>query len=139
MRDEWHFLLRNLTARRQESIWSERIGCIAAKNFSLHTMCPALAVECHLRAHLRLLTDEFDSRHDLRELAKEAEFTSIVPRNLEAAFSIKIRDAQSTLAQQPAVLHRAAVSRLYDYDQSRVSSGRKSLEGLESYDSKSCS
>ena len=110
----------------------------SSEEFFLAHYVSGLAVECHLRAHLRLLTSEFDARHDLEKLAKEAEFTSIVPRNLEAAFSIKIRDAQSTLAQQPAVLHGAAVARLYDYDQSRVSSGRKSLEELESYDSKSC-
>lgn len=46
-----------------------------------------LAVECHLRAHLRRITDQFDSRHDLRELAKDANFYSLVPRPLEEAFS----------------------------------------------------
>ena len=58
----------------------------SSEEFFLAHYVSGLAVECHLRAHLRLLTDEFDSRHDLEELAKEAEFTSIVPRNLEAAF-----------------------------------------------------
>ena len=45
-----------------------------------------LAVECHLRASLRLITNEFDSRHDLRELAKEADFYGIVPRKLREEF-----------------------------------------------------
>jgi len=45
-----------------------------------------LAVECHLRAYLRLATGEFDSRHDLRELAKEADFYGIVPRHQEEEF-----------------------------------------------------
>lgn len=46
-----------------------------------------LAVECHLRAYLRLITDQFDARHDLRVLAKEADFYSVVPRSQEQAFS----------------------------------------------------
>ncbi len=45
-----------------------------------------LSVECHLRAYLRLLTDEFTSRHDLRLLARESRFLSIVPRGLEDKF-----------------------------------------------------
>ena len=48
-----------------------------------------LAVECHLRAHLRQTTDQFDSRHDLRELAKEAKFFDIVPQNRAGDFSAR--------------------------------------------------
>ena len=61
----------------------------ASEEFFLAHYMSGLAVECHLRAHLRLLTSEFDARHDLEKLAEEAGFTSIVPQNLEAAFSIK--------------------------------------------------
>ena len=45
-----------------------------------------LAVECHLRAYLRRLSNEFDSRHDLRELAKEADFYVLVPQSSENEF-----------------------------------------------------
>lgn len=40
-----------------------------------------LAVECHLRAYLRRRTNQFDARHDLNELAKEANFYNIVPQS----------------------------------------------------------
>lgn len=46
-----------------------------------------LAVECHLRAYLTLITDQFDARHDPRVLAKESNFYRIVPRGQEEAFS----------------------------------------------------
>lgn len=58
-----------------------------SEEYFLAHFVAGLAVECYLRAYLRLLTDEFNSRHDLRELAKEANFYRIVPRNLEASFS----------------------------------------------------
>ncbi len=48
-----------------------------------------LAVECHLRAYLRQVKDQFDSRHDLRELAKEARFFDVVPQNRASDFSVK--------------------------------------------------
>ncbi len=48
-----------------------------------------LAVECHLRAYLRRITNQFDSGHDLRDLAKEARFFDIVPRNQADNFSEK--------------------------------------------------
>ena len=48
-----------------------------------------LAVECHLRAYLRQAAPQFDSRHDLRELAKEAHFFEIVPQNRVGDFSDK--------------------------------------------------
>ena len=47
-----------------------------------------LAVECHLRAYLLLITNEWDSGHDLRELAKKAEFYAIIPRSRENEFSL---------------------------------------------------
>ena len=46
-----------------------------------------LAVECHLRALIRVKTPNFDSRHDLEGLAKEARFYDIVPINESARFS----------------------------------------------------
>lgn len=48
-----------------------------------------LAVECHLRAYLRRATNVFDSGHDLRDLAAEADFYAIVPRNQASEFSKK--------------------------------------------------
>ena len=54
--------------------------------FLVHYLA-GLAVECHLRAYLLRQTKQFDARHDLRELAKEAKFYRIVPKNLEAEFS----------------------------------------------------
>jgi len=46
-----------------------------------------LAVECHLRAYLLRRTNQFEARHDLRELAKDSKFYAIVPKDLEAEFS----------------------------------------------------
>ena len=48
-----------------------------------------LAVECHLRAYLRRAKDQFDSRHDLRDFAKEAKFFEVVPQNRAGDFSVK--------------------------------------------------
>lgn len=48
-----------------------------------------MAVECHLRAYLRRRTDQFDSRHDLRALAKESGFFEIVPQGRVDGFSAK--------------------------------------------------
>lgn len=57
-----------------------------SKDYFLAHYIAGLAVECHLRAYLRLVTNEFDSRHDLRELAKESGFYGIVPRRLREEF-----------------------------------------------------
>src|SRR5256885_2213046 len=46
-----------------------------------------LAVECHLRAYLRRVSDDFDPRHNLDDLAKHARFFNIVPRELSEHFS----------------------------------------------------
>ena len=48
-----------------------------------------LAVECHLRAYLRKKTNIFDSGHDLRELAEESDFYTIVPKDQLTEFSRK--------------------------------------------------
>ena len=48
-----------------------------------------LAVECHLRAYIRTAKSQFDARHDLPELAKEAGFYKRVPQNQALNFSGK--------------------------------------------------
>ena len=58
-----------------------------AEEYFLAHYIAGLAVECHLRAYLRRRTNQFDSRHDLYELAKEAEFYRIVPRDQEEEFT----------------------------------------------------
>ena len=50
-----------------------------ADSYFLAHYIAGLAVECHLRAYLRRVTNEFDSRHDLRELATESGYYQIVP------------------------------------------------------------
>lgn len=45
-----------------------------------------------LRAYLRLITDEFESRHDLRKLAAEAKFFDIVPDELQEEFGAKFSE-----------------------------------------------
>ena len=57
-----------------------------AEEYFLAHYLAGLAVECHLRAYLRRRTNQFDARHDLRELAKEADFYRIVPREQENEF-----------------------------------------------------
>lgn len=61
-----------------------------------------LAVECHLRAYLRRTTDQFNSRHDLGDLAKEAGFYNIVPQKRAGDFSGKF----TTLNQRWRSNHR---------------------------------
>lgn len=51
-----------------------------------------LAVECMLRAYLRRITKDFESRHDLYELAKEARFFDIVPRNIQEEYGAKLQE-----------------------------------------------
>jgi len=46
-----------------------------------------LAVECHLRAHIRAKTSVFDARHDLELLAIEADFYDAVPISRHGWFS----------------------------------------------------
>jgi len=55
--------------------------------FFLAHYLAGLAVECHLRAWLRRTTDEFDPRHDLRELARAARFYDLVPTRRADEFS----------------------------------------------------
>ncbi len=67
--------------RAEESFRSEQ--------YYLSHYLSGLAVECHLRAYLRRATDQFESRHDLYQLAKEANFYAIIPRNKADNFSAK--------------------------------------------------
>ncbi len=65
----------------ERALWLHQNG-----EYFLSHFASGLAVECHLRAYLRLLINEFNSRHDLRELAKESGFYDIVPIGLETEF-----------------------------------------------------
>ena len=56
------------------------------EDYFLAHFVAGLAVECHLRAYMRTQSNEFNARHDLRELAKEADFYGIVPRHREEEF-----------------------------------------------------
>ena len=60
-----------------------------SENYFLAHYLSGLAVECHLRAYLRSAQTQFESRHNLRELAKESRFLIIVPENQAFAFSAK--------------------------------------------------
>lgn len=59
------------------------------ENYFLAHYLSGLAVECHLRAYLRQIKIQFESRHDLRDLASEAQFFNIVPQNQVDDFSVK--------------------------------------------------
>lgn len=59
------------------------------ENYFVAHYFSGLAVECHLRAYLRSVQPQFESRHDLRELAKESGFYNRVPRNQLLNFSQK--------------------------------------------------
>ena len=65
----------------ERALWLHQNG-----EYFLAHYTSGLAVERHLRAYLRLITNDFNARHDLRELAKEADFYSIVPLALENDF-----------------------------------------------------
>lgn len=54
--------------------------------FLAHYMS-GLAVECHLRAWRYRATKEFESRHDLRLLAKESGFNNLIPTARDKEFS----------------------------------------------------
>ena len=60
-----------------------------AEQYFLAHYLAGLAVECHLRAYLRRKTSEFDSRHDLRDLATESGYYQIVPAVQVSGFSAK--------------------------------------------------
>ena len=60
-----------------------------AENYFLAHYLSGLAVECHLRAYLRAAKSQFDARHDLPELAKEAHFFEIVSDNQDDNLSGK--------------------------------------------------
>jgi len=51
-----------------------------------------LAVECHLRAHIRARTPVFDARHDLELLALVADFYEVVPLSRHDRFSAVFSD-----------------------------------------------
>ena len=61
-------------------------AALAIEVYDLQTYAPAnylagLAVECMLRAYRTMIDPEFDSRHDLEELFRLAQFGDVVPLN----------------------------------------------------------
>ena len=52
------------------------------QEFVLTAYVSGLAVECMFRAYRGRIDPEFDSRHDLFELAREAKFADVIPPNL---------------------------------------------------------
>ena len=57
-----------------------------AGDFALCLFLSGLAVECILRAYRVRLTPEFSSRHDLADLAREADFASTYPPRREIEY-----------------------------------------------------
>lgn len=62
-----------------------------AEEYFLAHYLAGLAVECHLRAWLRRRTNQFEARHDLRELATEADFYRILRREQEEDYSLALQ------------------------------------------------
>jgi len=48
-----------------------------------------VAVECLLRAYLLRVSPEFDSRHDLYQLARSARFFNLIPNALQREYGAK--------------------------------------------------
>ncbi len=82
--DTYRNAAREHLARAQELFEAE-----GTQDYFLAHYLAGLAVECHLRAYLLRVTTEFNSRHDLRELATELGFYKIVPAAQVSAFSAK--------------------------------------------------
>ncbi len=67
---------------RADALW-------AGEQYFLAHYMAGLAVECYLRACLRRRTDDFDARHDLNHLARQAGFYDLLPQNRVEDFSFK--------------------------------------------------
>ena len=79
--------------------------------FMAHLLA-GLAVECHLRAQLLLISRKFESRHDLQDLAKEAKFFDHIP----VEFRRELSNALSNLNLRWRSNHRYYSERqLLDY------------------------
>ena len=61
----------------------------AQGEFFLAHYFSGVAVECLLRAYLLRISPEFDSRHDLYQLARESHFFDLVPYDLQAEYGAK--------------------------------------------------
>lgn len=61
----------------------------AQEQYFLAHYFSGVAVECLLRAYLLRISPEFDSRHDLYELARSARFFEIVPSELRKEYGTK--------------------------------------------------
>lgn len=51
-----------------------------------------VAVECMLRAFVGLRTNEFDSRHDLKELARDSGYVGMFPRKNSEIYASELTD-----------------------------------------------
>jgi len=71
-----------------EHLASARVLHDEQRYFLAHYLS-GVAVECMLRAYLRRTTSEFDARHDLYQLARQARFFDIVPDSLHVEFGAK--------------------------------------------------
>ena len=60
-----------------------------ATRYYLTHFFAGLSVECMLRAHLLRITQQWNSRHNLYQLADEAKFFNLVPKNQQIEFSGK--------------------------------------------------
>ncbi len=59
------------------------------RDYFLAHFLSGLAVECMLRAYRLRIDRKFDSRHDLRELAKNARFYDLVPSQQQIEYGVK--------------------------------------------------
>ena len=64
----------------------------AGKSFFLCQYVAGLAVECHLRARIRVHRATFDAHHDLDRLARQSGFYDIVPASETDRFSTAFGD-----------------------------------------------
>lgn len=60
------------------------------REYFLAHFLSGLAVECMLRAYRLLIDRKFDSRHDLRELAKTARFYDLIPSERQIEFGERV-------------------------------------------------
>lgn len=61
----------------------------AERRYFLAHYFAGVAVECLLRAYLLRISPEFDSRHDLYQLARESRFFDLVPSELQREYGRK--------------------------------------------------
>src|SRR5205085_11749063 len=57
-----------------------------AGHYVLSNYIAGLSVECMLRAYRLRLSGQFDARHDLRELLRQAGFSELIPEKQHAEY-----------------------------------------------------